>query len=248
MRFAQMIMLCAVLSASVADAADSGFYFGAIGGKADYDFEPPRFLAVIGGGAPTLRPLPEIPPVFGPYPGPIGGVTSIAVASPITWPESADHEATAWGAFAGYRIFRYMAVEAAYLNLGTLERTQRINLFPSGAFIDTRHTLETSGPAGSVLGILPLGERWALFARAGVLFADMELDSKPIGGSVPVIDGSDSITFGSDSLLWGAGAQFNWGEHWSVRLDFQRFENVGEDSGAGEADIDLLSLGVLFRL
>ena len=59
---------------------------------------------------------------------------------------------------------------------------------------------------------------------------------------------SSSITFGSDSLLWGAGTQFNWGAHWSVRLDFQRFESVGEDNGAGEADIDLLSLGVIFRL
>jgi hypothetical protein len=33
-----------------------------------------------------------------------------------------------------------------------------------------------------------------------------------------------------------------------VRLDFQRFHSVGEDAGAGEADIDLLTLGVLYRL
>lgn len=238
---------CAALAASSgAAAADSGFYFGLMGGQAEYDFAPSPFYPVL---TATPGPIPRLPPIFEPYPGPIGAVTAVAVASAITWPESADNEATAWGALVGYRIFRYMAVEAAYLDLGTLERTERFDfVFPPNAFIETRRDLRTSGPAASVLGILPIGDQWELYARLGVFFADMELDSRPIGGSVVVIDGSDSITFGSESLQWGAGAQFNWGEHWSVRLDLQRFESVGEDNGAGEADIDLLSLGVLFRL
>lgn len=240
----------AVMAASITNAADNGFYFGLIGGQAEYDFEESPFFFLGGGALSRPAPAPSLPPGFALNPGSVfAGVSSVSVARPIAWPQSADSEATAWGALAGYRIFRYMAVEAAYLDLGTLERTERINLFfPPGAFIDTRHELKTSGPAGSVLGILPLGENWEVFVRAGVFFGDMEIDSEPIGGSVMVIGGSDSITFGSDSLLWGGGAQFNWGEHWSVRLDFQRFESVGEENGAGEADIDLLSLGVLFRL
>ncbi|HEY6645255.1 hypothetical protein [Povalibacter sp.] len=49
-------------------------------------------------------------------------------------------------------------------------------------------------------------------------------------------------------MLWGAGAQYDWGDHWSVRVDFQRFENLGEDFEPVKTDVDLLTLGVLYRL
>lgn len=173
----------------------------------------------------------------------VGGSLAIDIFNPLSWPPDADHEAGAWGVVAGYRIFRYAAVELSYLDLGSLERTEQLVLGfpPITSSVEIRNELATSGPAASALGILPIFDYWAVYARAGVLFADMEATSSIMGSS-------SSITFGSDSLLWGAGTQFNWGAHWSVRLDFQRFESVGEDNGAGEADIDLLSLGVIFRL
>lgn len=137
---------------------------------------------------------------------------------------------------------RYAAVELNYLNLGTLKESDTFSLFPPGSgTLQINRELETRGPSVSALGILPLLDQWSVYLRAGVLFADMELSSSLSGSS-------SSITFGSDSFLWGAGTQFDWGKHWSVRVDFQRFDSVGEKNGAGRADIDLLSLGVLFRL
>jgi len=220
-----------------------------IGGQADYDFEPTPFFPVFGA---TAEPIPSLrfpPPAFGEFPGTIGGVVAVDAIRPIAWPDAGDHEASAWGALVGYRIVRYAAIELSYLDLGSLERTES---FAGGIilpFLTTfEHELETSGPAVSALGILPIGKSFEIYARAGVLFADSELSTRVVESTVPVFAGDSSITFGSRSLLWGAGAQFNWREHWSVRLDFQRFEGVGEDSGPGEADIDLLSLAVLFRL
>lgn len=242
-----ILLMSMLLAAAVANAAERGFYFGLMGGQAEYEFAPSPFFPIVS-AAPD--PVLRIPPISEPFPAPIGGVAAFAVASPISWPQSADDEATAWGALVGYRIFRYMAVEASYLDLGTLKRTERIGLgFPSLlGFIDTQHELTTSGPAASALGILPIGDSVEFYVRGGVMFADSELDTHIVNASAPVIDRSSPITFGSEAVLWGAGAQFNWGEHWSLRLDFQRFESVGEDNGFGEADIDLLSLGVLFRL
>lgn len=78
--------------------------------------------------------------------------------------------------------------------------------------------------------------------RAGVLFADMEFTTS-IGAS------SSSHTTGSEAAAAGAGVQFNWAEHWSARLELQRFFDVGDDDGfSSTADIDLLSLGILYRL
>lgn len=240
MEFVRKIALCALLGAvsHSAAAADQGFYFGVIGGSANYEFENPQFIPAGG-----MLPSPDVsfrPPPFLSVGAPTAFV-SVAMLWP-TWQPGDDDESTAWGVVAGYRIMRYAAVELNYLNLGTLKESETIPLFPPGSgTLQFNRELETRGPSVSALGILPLLDQWSVYLRAGVLFADMEV-SNSLGGS------SSSITFGSDSFLWGAGTQFDWGKHWSVRLDFQRFESVGEENGSGEADIDLLSLGVIFRL
>jgi opacity protein-like surface antigen len=236
---------CAVallMCAGTAHAADAGFYFGVSAGQAKYDFDTPRVPVigqVPGGGAvPDLPPTPFNPrePIFIP---PAAGV-----AIPVLWLPGDDDEATAWGVAAGYRIGRYVAVELNYLNLGKLEASDPVLLppFPGGGTTTLQRELETAGPALSVLGILPLSDSWEVYLRAGVLFADMEFTTS-IGAS------SSSHTTGSEAAAVGAGVQFNWAEHWSARIELQRFLEVGDDDTfSSSADIDLLSLGILYRL
>lgn len=220
-------------------AADSGFYFGVFGGRADYEFESP---------APAAGVIDV--PIIDASPGPWSGAEIPAIAIdvnpraiflPIGWlPDSGDDESTSWGVTAGYRIVRYAAVELNYLNFGTLKASDTIDLYPVGT-TEFRRELEVTGPTLSAIGTLPIVGGWSAYARIGVLFADMT--SKSWLGTA-----SGETSFASQNLLWGAGTQFDWGDHWSVRLDFQRFESVGDVFQAGKADIDLLTLGVLFRL
>ncbi len=234
-----------ILFASTAFGAEPGFYFGVSGGQATYDFDPPPpILIAIPGGA-------FVPPVFGfdprPIPtfplNPLNPVAVVGFAQPLFWSPTDDHEASAWGVTAGYRAGRYFAFEVSYLNLGKLEATDTVLLppFGGGGTATLHRELETSGPALAAMGILPLSASWELYLRAGILFADSKLRTA-IGAS------SNSTTFGSEAATLGAGAQFNWGGHWSARMEFQRHFEVGGGDFATDADVDLLSLGVLFRL
>lgn len=238
--------------ASNAGAADQGFYFGALGGRADYDFVQSRLPALAFG-------LPVVAIGTGPIaisvPAPGGSFVVAAGPPPVSllqlqtrWQPTEDHRSSAWGAFAGYRIMRYAAVELTYQNLGKLEESgNALVVIPTKTPLGTpvsgefKRELETSGPSVSALGILPITDAWSVYARAGVLVADMKLTS-----SIAGYTGSTSTD--STSLLWGAGTQFDFGAHWSVRADFQRFNDVGETEVTGRADIDLLSLGVIFQL
>lgn len=236
----------ALLASSAALAADRGFYFGLFGGTAKYDFDMPEIpvLALPPGGVfnspgvPSVDPNPSFP--FDPFPdGPI----AVAVR-PLLWYPSGDEKDTAWGALVGYRIARYAAAELSYVDLGTLEANDPVILSFNPVVSDTLHReLQTRGPSASVLGILPVSDNWDLYLRAGVLFADLEVSFGTVG-SIP----GSSTTYGNDVALWGGGVQFNWGEHWSARLDFQRFVEVGAEGHEGDADIDLISLGALYRL
>ena len=247
MRTGMRVGVCGllILSASAVQAADSGFYFGVTAGQSQYDFDQPPvpaptlgFLPPIVEFVPTLPELNPLNPVF------VGGVVTTAVlAQPVLWLPGDDDEGTAWSVTAGYRINRYLAVEAGYVNLGTLSDTQTIDFpavfgIPSLSF---HRELETAGPSLTVFGTLPLSANWQLYGRAGMLFADTDLTTSFSGNSV-------TSSFDSDSTTLGAGAQYDWGGHWSARLEYQRTLDVGGDDVASSADVDSISLGFLYRL
>lgn len=233
-----------ILSASAAPAADRGFYFGASGGQSQYDFDQPvapfpvlGFLPPIVAVAPNPIAIP--PPIF------VGGVTGVAVlAKPVLWLPGDDEEGAAWSVTAGYRINRYLAVEAGYVNLGTLSSTHTIGLpaIIGGGTLNFSRELETDGPTLTAFGMLPLSDSWQLYARVGMLFADSDLKTAVDGGSAV------ASSFDSDATTLGAGAQYDWGGHWSARLEFQRTKDLGGDDVASDADVDSISLGFLYRL
>jgi opacity protein-like surface antigen len=233
-----------ILSASAAHAADRGFYFGASAGQSHYDFDQPAVPIPVLGFLPPIVEFGPSVPVLTPPPVFVGGIVTTAVlAQPVLWLPGDDDEGTAWSVTAGYRINRYLAVEAGYVNLGTLSDTQTID-FPPGfgiASLNFHRELETAGPSLTVFGTLPLSANWQLYGRAGMLFADTDLTTKISGNSV-------TSSFDSDATTLGAGAQYDWGGHWSARLEYQRALDVGGDDVASAADVDSISLGFLYRL
>ena len=233
-----------VLSTGAAHAADKGFYFGASGGQAQYDFGSlPVPVATIG-FLPSPFPTTPFPTTPGPpaffVPSPIFNPIAFP-AQPVLWLPGDDDQGTAWSVSAGYRINRYLAVEASYVNLGTLEATHDFLTLFGGGTLAFHRELETSGPALTAFGILPLSDSWELYVRAGMFFADSELTTAFNGNS-------NTSSFDSEATTLGAGAQFDWKDHWSARLEFQRAFDVGGDDVASEADVDGVSLSVLYRL
>jgi OmpA-OmpF porin, OOP family len=245
MRTGMRVGMCGllILTASVTHAADRGFYFGASAGQSQYDFgQPPVPVPVLGFLPPIVEFVPDLP-VFSPPPVFVGGVTTAVVAQPVLWLPGDDDEGTAWSVTVGYRINRYLAVEAGYVNLGTLSDTRTID-FPPGFGIPSlsfHRELETAGPSLTVFGTLPLSANWQLYGRAGMLFADTDLTTTLSGNSL-------TNSFDSDATTLGAGAQYDWGGHWSARLEYQRTLDVGGDDVASDADVDSISLGFLYRL
>ena len=129
-----------------------------------------------------------------------------------------DDEDTAFSAFGGYQFNRYFGVEAGYADFGKIEP-------------------EVAGPALegdtaylTAVGTLPLGERFAAYAKAG--FHAWNLDSELPGA----IGGSDDS--GTDST-YGLGVQYRFTDRVALRGEYSRFE-------VEDADADLAQLQVRF--
>ena len=134
-----------------------------------------------------------------------------------------DNSATGWKFFGGYRFTRIIAAEAGYLDTGDAEETIE----------GTDVTLNATGTHVSVVASWPIGETFALHARAGMIDWEAELTlSDDLGTVTSDANGQD--------LYWGAGATFDFAENFGLRLEYEAPE-------IEDLDVTSISLSVLYR-
>jgi opacity protein-like surface antigen len=124
-----------------------------------------------------------------------------------------DASDTGYKVFGGYRFIDYLALEAEYLDGGTVE--------------DAGLEIDVSGFNVSAVGILPLGERFDVFAKLGMLFWDADTNGL----------GSDS----GEDFSWGIGGGFHFTDQFGMQLEYQGFEIEDTDT------VDMISLGASWR-
>jgi opacity protein-like surface antigen len=166
---------------------------------------------------------------------------------PATRTASFDSEDSAYGFVVGWRLTEHIALEGGYLDLGDVSYREHSD----GLFVDPppieaaslQQNIEssTSGIALSALGILPLSYRWEVYARGGVLISNNT-------ASLFITDGSGSEKFRASKsgfdMLAGVGMSFSVVEIYSVRLEYQRVFDAGEDDTIDPADVDAAMLSV----
>jgi len=170
-----------------------------------------------------------------------------------------DFDATgdAWKVFGGYRFTPYVAIEAAYADLGRARMSSFIPANVSqlaGAFtIDRRQ--EAYG--ADVVGTLPIGPRFALLARAGAYRAHVRSDVV-LDGNIVFADDATArtrrITDNRTIAHYGVGGEWRFARRMALRLEWERFADAGSDFAVGQsgrtgrADTDAFTLGVVFEL
>jgi len=134
--------------------------------------------------------------------------TSVEVDDPTF---SLDDSDNGYKAILGWRIFNFLAVEANYVDFGTIEDS-------SGG---TDVALSTDGIDLSALLIITIGKHIDIFGKGGYVSWDYDIDSND-----PNFDTNND---GND-LLYGAGAAFRIGTSFQIRAEYERFEIEDTDS------------------
>jgi OOP family OmpA-OmpF porin len=138
---------------------------------------------------------------------------------------SCDDNDTAWRAFGGYQFNEYFALEFGFANLGE----------SSGSGGPLFFTVEAKEAYDlSALVSIPVANRLSLLLRLGAHRTRTTVEDT----------GVQLAKTGSGFTL-GAGVEYSLGKL-GVRAEWQRYDNVATGTVA-ENDIDVLSVGVLFR-
>jgi len=213
--------LIALVAANAAMAEKKGFYVGADFGSEFWDINKTDIDSGL------LNAFSS------------NGLTMISGSS------SLDRHDITYSGFVGYRFIPYLAVEAAYLDLGHsyYKASGTVTNGTTTADVNASLTLKSAGPAISALGILPVGQGMDVYVRVGAYFADTKTTARIWGSGTDV---SESVSKTTTEFLYGLGANYEIADRWGLRLEYWRIPNVGDKSTTGEANTDRYTFGVTY--
>jgi OOP family OmpA-OmpF porin len=133
-----------------------------------------------------------------------------------------DDSDTAWKILGGYRFNRNLAAELGYTDLG------EVSAGDGGA---NTITAEATAFELVAVGSWPVSNEFSVYGKVGVFRWDV--DATGTG----MFAGSESDS-GTD-LTFGVGVQYDFTKQLGVRGEWQRY--------AADEDIDVISIGVVFR-
>jgi OOP family OmpA-OmpF porin len=139
--------------------------------------------------------------------------------------------------FGGYQFFKYFALEGGYFDLGRFGFTA--NTLPPGSLVGD---LKLRGANLDAVGILPFTKEFAGFARVGY---DYAYTKDNFAGSGAVVVPEPERSAHSSNYKFGVGLQYALTHSFDVRAEAERYRV--NDAVGNKGDIDLFSIGVLFR-
>ncbi len=135
-----------------------------------------------------------------------------------------DEDATGFRLTAGYQIVPWLAVDLGYVDFGMFES----NLIdPNGPPIPLEGSAD--GLELGLVGRVPLGDKFALTGRAGMLWWNSDV----VVGGVPQSDSGNDFAY-------GLGVEMALNQRFVVTGAWQKFD-------IADTDVDLFSLGLRLR-
>jgi OOP family OmpA-OmpF porin len=140
---------------------------------------------------------------------------------------SVDDSATGYKVFGGYNMARYFALEGAYVDGASVE----MNMDPFTT------SFETSGFAFRAMGVLPVREKFSLFADYGMYMWD---------GDATVSDGTETASGSTDGTdpMYGLGFGWQVMPKGNLRVELERYTTSADDV---DMDVDMYSVGFAYK-
>lgn len=140
--------------------------------------------------------------------------------------------------YGGYKFNKNFALEAGYFNLGKFGFTS--TTFPTGSLAGQ---IKLQGFNIDAVGILPIAEKFSVFARIGAQYAQAKDSFAGTGAVVPT---NPSPSKSELNYKAGLGAQYDFTESVGLRGEWERYRI--NDAVGSRGDINMYSVGLVFML
>jgi opacity protein-like surface antigen len=170
-----------------------------------------------------------------------GDFTSLATGS-----YSVDDDEVAPRVFGGYRVTPNWGFEFGFTAFGRFK-----HVFQTGSSAAV-YEYDASALTTALVARLPLGGGVSVNGRGGIAFTAANLRLAVDNGTATPRFCSDAwwysdCTSTDTNLFWGVGLQFDISPRWGIRLDYDDYGTIGDQFESGRADIEQVSINVLFN-
>lgn len=152
-----------------------------------------------------------------------------------------DDSDTAYQLQLGYQLTPNWAVEGGYVDLGKFQYSAAFTGPVAGNAVAE---VKAAGLNIAAVGSYPVNDQFAVFGKIGAINAKVEGRATATGSGVSA---TEAISATKAKGYWGVGAAYDFNTQLGLQLEWERFNNLGDEAKTGESDVDLLSLGVKFR-
>jgi len=144
---------------------------------------------------------------------------------------SCDKKDTAVRILGGYQINRNFAAELGYHDLGKLTASA------PGASVEVKaNAWELVG-----IGAWPVANQFSVYGKLGIYRGQARASASLTGL------GSGSRMEPNTDLTYGLGVQYDLNRELGIRVEWQRYDKLGGDSIGGSFNVDVLSVGAVWR-
>jgi OOP family OmpA-OmpF porin len=163
---------------------------------------------------------------------------SISAGLPGTTSIDDNDTDTAYKLFGGYQFNKNFAVEGGYFNLGEFGYTA--TTVPAGTL---NGNIKLQGLNIDAVGMLPLADKFSVFGRLGLIYAQAKDDFSSTGAVATPLDPNPSKN--AANYKFGLGAQYDFTPSLGMRLEAERYRV--DDAIGNTGDVDLYSVGLVYR-
>ena len=152
-----------------------------------------------------------------------------------------DDSGFAWKLFGGYQFNDYFAGELGYTDLGDAEATF-VATAPTAATVNMQ--ADVSALSASLVGMYPLNRDFGVFARLGAAYWTVDGTAAAAVGGATVTANADEDGF---DMLFGLGTQYNLNEQTGLRLEWEHYRGIGDESSGTDGNTNVFGGSFLYR-
>jgi OmpA-OmpF porin, OOP family len=160
--------------------------------------------------------------------------------------ESADDSDKGYKLTLGFKANRYWALEVARTYFGKFSHT-----YDAGAGGSVDEIYSVVGWSGSVLGMLPIGDRFSLFARLGQIKSHTTAAAENASGTIATTLATAAVPVSAEKAKWstvlGVGAQINFPGKLGLRVEYEDYGEAGDQELTGRARMRMASASLMYR-
>lgn len=141
-----------------------------------------------------------------------------------------DDTDTAFSIFGGYQVNTNFGVELGYTDLGKVTASG----FGATASFKSK-AIELLG-----VGTYPINPQFDVYGKLGFFRWNLDANASGPGGSFSESDSGTDLTF-------GFGVKYHFTQNVGMRVQWQRYDNIGNEATTGTSDVDVIGVGLVVK-